>query len=462
MQGDAVLVAALAMFAIEFVADKVPWLDSAWDAVHTVVRPGDRGGARAWTSPRRTGWRASRRCWPAAAPGRIALGQPRREGGRAAGGEHLARAVHEHRREPDRGSAGGRRGVAGARAPGRGGGARGPAAGGRPGPGAGGGLAHPARTELPGGPEALRRRRWTLAVGCRAVWAAVWFGRGPPAGIEGVCHVAGLLRFVTRAVGHRYVGIGWRRMKRSDASLRGTFRTFHFGAGGSFAIGAVDRYLFVTLAALRRVLDAWVEARRRRTCVSVRTVPSGARAPGAERRLAIVTRRGRREDADRGARRLARARGGRGRPDGHRARAGQRRGRDRPRDEGARLPQGQGAAAGGAPAGRPRGRARRGRPPRRCPTGTRRRSRTPGIATVGSPEPRPRRTCPRRARRWRSRFEVGVRPTAKLGDYKGVEVGRREPEVAEEDVEAELERAARVARLARDRRARGRRAATSW
>jgi hypothetical protein len=30
---------ALAMYAIEFVADKVPWVDSIWDAVHTVVRP---------------------------------------------------------------------------------------------------------------------------------------------------------------------------------------------------------------------------------------------------------------------------------------------------------------------------------------------------------------------------------------------------------------------------------------
>ena len=34
-----VLVAALVMFLLEFVADKVPYLDSAWDAVHTVVRP---------------------------------------------------------------------------------------------------------------------------------------------------------------------------------------------------------------------------------------------------------------------------------------------------------------------------------------------------------------------------------------------------------------------------------------
>jgi hypothetical protein len=34
---------ALALYVIEFVADKVPWLDSAWDAVHTVIRP--LGGA---------------------------------------------------------------------------------------------------------------------------------------------------------------------------------------------------------------------------------------------------------------------------------------------------------------------------------------------------------------------------------------------------------------------------------
>jgi trigger factor len=37
-------------------------------------------------------------------------------------------------------------------------------------------------------------------------------------------------------------------------------------------------------------------------------------------------------------------------------------------------------------------------------------------------------------------IEVGVRPEAKLGDYKGLEVGRREPEVNSEDVDRELER----------------------
>ena len=30
---------ALTLYALEFVADKIPWVDSLWDAVHTVVRP---------------------------------------------------------------------------------------------------------------------------------------------------------------------------------------------------------------------------------------------------------------------------------------------------------------------------------------------------------------------------------------------------------------------------------------
>ncbi len=35
----AVLGVAIAMFVIEFVADKIPVVDSAWDAVHTFIRP---------------------------------------------------------------------------------------------------------------------------------------------------------------------------------------------------------------------------------------------------------------------------------------------------------------------------------------------------------------------------------------------------------------------------------------
>jgi len=31
--------AALVLYVIEFIADKIPWVDSVWDAVHTVIRP---------------------------------------------------------------------------------------------------------------------------------------------------------------------------------------------------------------------------------------------------------------------------------------------------------------------------------------------------------------------------------------------------------------------------------------
>jgi hypothetical protein len=34
-----VIAIALAMYAVEFVADKVPWFDTIWDGIHTVVRP---------------------------------------------------------------------------------------------------------------------------------------------------------------------------------------------------------------------------------------------------------------------------------------------------------------------------------------------------------------------------------------------------------------------------------------
>ena len=34
-----VIAVALVLYMVEFVADKVPWVDSAWDAVHTVIRP---------------------------------------------------------------------------------------------------------------------------------------------------------------------------------------------------------------------------------------------------------------------------------------------------------------------------------------------------------------------------------------------------------------------------------------
>jgi len=39
LQSNSVLIAALVLYAIEFVVDKVPLLDSTWDVVHTIVRP---------------------------------------------------------------------------------------------------------------------------------------------------------------------------------------------------------------------------------------------------------------------------------------------------------------------------------------------------------------------------------------------------------------------------------------
>ncbi|MGN6693504.1 MAG: DUF4126 domain-containing protein [Aquihabitans sp.] len=39
LQETWVLVAAGVLYVLEFVVDKIPWADSAWDSVHTVIRP---------------------------------------------------------------------------------------------------------------------------------------------------------------------------------------------------------------------------------------------------------------------------------------------------------------------------------------------------------------------------------------------------------------------------------------
>jgi uncharacterized protein DUF4126 len=36
---DIVIGAAIVMYLVEFVADKIPWFDSIWDGIHTVIRP---------------------------------------------------------------------------------------------------------------------------------------------------------------------------------------------------------------------------------------------------------------------------------------------------------------------------------------------------------------------------------------------------------------------------------------
>jgi trigger factor len=62
-----------------------------------------------------------------------------------------------------------------------------------------------------------------------------------------------------------------------------------------------------------------------------------------------------------------------------------------------------------------------------------------GIAVVGDPQLN-LSELPDHGSPLQFSIEVGVRPEAKLGEYKGLEVGRREPEVPPEAVDQELER----------------------
>ena len=39
LQSDPVIAVAAAMYLVEFVTDKIPFVDNIWDAIHTVVRP---------------------------------------------------------------------------------------------------------------------------------------------------------------------------------------------------------------------------------------------------------------------------------------------------------------------------------------------------------------------------------------------------------------------------------------
>ncbi len=62
-----------------------------------------------------------------------------------------------------------------------------------------------------------------------------------------------------------------------------------------------------------------------------------------------------------------------------------------------------------------------------------------GIATVGDPKV-DLDDLPDKGAPLQFTIEVGIRPQAELGDWKGTEVGRREPEVSPDEVQAELER----------------------
>lgn len=36
---DLIIVAAIALYFVEFFADKIPWVDTLWDGIHTIIRP---------------------------------------------------------------------------------------------------------------------------------------------------------------------------------------------------------------------------------------------------------------------------------------------------------------------------------------------------------------------------------------------------------------------------------------
>ncbi len=63
-----------------------------------------------------------------------------------------------------------------------------------------------------------------------------------------------------------------------------------------------------------------------------------------------------------------------------------------------------------------------------------------GVAPVGDPSVEVVSTPEAIGEPLEFKFEIGVRPPAELGEYKGLEVGRAEPEAPDEIVEREVER----------------------
>jgi trigger factor len=64
---------------------------------------------------------------------------------------------------------------------------------------------------------------------------------------------------------------------------------------------------------------------------------------------------------------------------------------------------------------------------------------TAGIAPIGEPDINFGQDVPGQGQPLAFSIEIGVRPTARLGQYKGLEVGRREPTVDDAAVDAEIE-----------------------
>jgi trigger factor len=63
-----------------------------------------------------------------------------------------------------------------------------------------------------------------------------------------------------------------------------------------------------------------------------------------------------------------------------------------------------------------------------------------GIAPVGDPDLDVPKELPGQGEPLQFSIEIGVRPAAKLGQYKGLEVGRREPHVEDAQIDEEIER----------------------
>ncbi len=98
-----VLTIAGILYAMEFVADKIPYVDSTWDAVSTLIRPTAGAVIGALLAGNvTTDQSLDRSCSPRSAAV-TALLLPPGQGRRPAGRQHVARAGHQHRHQPPRG-----------------------------------------------------------------------------------------------------------------------------------------------------------------------------------------------------------------------------------------------------------------------------------------------------------------------------------------------------------------------
>ena len=109
-------------------------------------------------------------------------------------------------------------------------------------------------------------------------------------------------------------------------------------------------------------------------------------------------------------------------------------------DADARLPRRQSAAVAGDPAARLRRRCLQEAIREALPEWYEQALFDTGVSPIGDPSIEMVSTPEDEGEPLEFKFEVGVRPEAKLGDYKGLEVGNEEKEVPDEIVDTEVER----------------------